>query len=52
MALEPGCPVMRIGIPDIFPVIGPTFELRRHLGLTAANIVRNVEELLRTSRNC
>lgn len=39
-ALEGGhaAPVRRIGIQDEFPIIGPTFELRRHLGLHAASI--------------
>jgi transketolase len=46
LAEEPGCPVARIGIPDIFPVIGPTFELRRHLGLTAANIMGTARRLI------
>jgi transketolase len=46
LAEEPRCPVVRIGIPDIFPVIGPTFELRRHLGLTAANIVEQAKQLI------
>lgn len=47
LAEERGCPVTRIGIPDIFPVIGPTFELRRHLGLTAAHIVEKARSLIR-----
>jgi transketolase C-terminal domain/subunit len=42
---------VRIGIPDIFPVIGPTFELRRHLGLTAANIVEKARQLLAGVKN-
>ncbi len=32
------CPVERIGIPDIYPPIGPTFELRSALGLDAEHI--------------
>ena len=32
------CPVERIGIADIFPPIGPTFELRSALGLDAEHI--------------
>lgn len=47
LALGRGCPVIRIGIPDIFPVIGPTFELRRHLGLTSAHIVEKARSLIR-----
>ncbi|NLC15840.1 MAG: transketolase family protein [Firmicutes bacterium] len=39
-------PVMRIGIPDLFPIIGPTNELRAHYGLCADNIVRNVKAAL------
>jgi transketolase len=41
------CPVIRIGVPDVFPVIGPTFELRRHLGLTSAHIVEKASSLIR-----
>lgn len=41
-----GCPVIRIGIPDIFPIIGPTFELREHLGLCAANIAATAKKQL------
>jgi transketolase len=43
---ERSCPVIRIGIPDIFPIIGPTFELREHLGLCAANIASVVRKRL------
>ena len=32
------CPVERIGIADVYPPIGPTFELRAALGLDAENI--------------
>jgi transketolase len=51
LAEEPGCPVVRIGIPDIFPVIGPTFELRRHLGLTAAAVMEKARQLLAGAKN-
>ena len=51
LAEAPGCPVVRIGIPDIFPVIGPTFELRRHLGLTAAAIMEKARQLLAGAKN-
>jgi transketolase len=51
LAEKPGCPVVRIGIPDIFPVIGPTFELRRHLGLTAAAIMEKARQLLAGAKN-
>ena len=51
LAEEPGCPVVRIGIPDIFPVIGPTFELRRHLGLTAAAVMEKARQLLARAKN-
>ena len=47
LAEERGCPVIRIGIPDVFPVIGPTFELRRHLGLCSAHIVEKARRLIR-----
>ena len=40
------CPVIRIGLPDIFPVIGPTWELRDHLGLSARNIEQIIREKL------
>jgi transketolase len=43
---QKSCPVVRIGIPDVFPIIGPTFELRQHLGLCAANVVAVVEKSL------
>jgi transketolase len=42
----PHGPIRRIGIPDMFPPIGPVFELREALGLSAANIVQQGEELL------
>lgn len=47
LAEEPGCPVVRIGIPDVFPVIGSTFELRRHLGLCSAHIAEKARRLIR-----
>jgi transketolase len=50
LAEEPGCPVVRMGIPDVFPVIGPTFELRRHLGLSSANIVGEARRLVRKKK--
>lgn len=40
------CPVRRIGIEDVFPPIGPPFELRAALGLSAAHIVRHGREML------
>lgn len=33
LAETPRVPVYRIGINDTFPLIGPTFEVRKHLGL-------------------
>jgi transketolase len=47
LAEKPSCPVVRDGLQDIFPVIGPTWELRAHLGLSAAGIVDKVREHLR-----
>ena len=47
LAEERGCPVTRIGIPDVFPMIGPTFELRRLLGLTSTHIVEKARSLVR-----
>ncbi len=41
-----GCPVERIGIRDLYPPIGPTFELRASLGLDAENIARRALALL------
>lgn len=44
---EVGAPKCRlIGIPDIFPPIGPTPELRASLGLSAEAIVANAMDLL------
>jgi transketolase C-terminal domain/subunit len=43
---------VRIGIPDIFTVIGPTFELRRHLGLTADTIMEKARQRLAGAKNC
>jgi transketolase len=43
-------PIRRLGIPDAFPPIGPTFELRDALGLSAAHIVRHARELLENRR--
>ncbi len=40
------CPVERIGIPDIYPPIGPTFELRAALGLDAQHIAARARLLL------
>jgi len=39
-------PICKIGIDDAYPPIGPNFELRSHLGLDAANIVRTVRAKL------
>ena len=39
-------PIRLLGIPDIFPPIGPVFELREWLGLSAADIVAHAQELL------
>ncbi|MBC8008134.1 MAG: hypothetical protein H7X76_08835 [Prolixibacteraceae bacterium] len=39
------CPVERIGIPDIYPPIGPTSELRAALGLDAAHIASRARAL-------
>jgi transketolase len=48
-ALEGGheIPVRRIGIEDEFPIIGPTFELRKHLGLHADTIYTTALGILR-----
>ena len=44
---EVGAPRCRlIGIPDVFPPIGPTHELRASLGLSAEAIVRHALDLL------
>lgn len=42
----PAVPLRRIGIPDIFPPVGPTHALRAHLGLSAENVVMQVLNLL------
>lgn len=46
LAEERAIPVRLIGIPDIFPPVGPTHELRASLGLCADNIVHNALDLL------
>jgi transketolase len=46
IADRPSCPLVRLGIPDEFPPIGPPHALRAHLGLSAENIVRTVLTLL------
>lgn len=46
-----GVPVRRIGIPDIFPPIGPTHALRASLGLSAEHIVANALDMLMSSRD-
>ena len=40
------CPVRLIGIEDFYPPIGPTFDLRAALGLSAENIVAQGRALL------
>ncbi len=40
-------PLRLIGIPDAFPPVGPTPQLRAALGLSAENIVLNALDLLR-----
>jgi len=40
------CPVERVGIPDIYPPIGPTSELRAALGLDAFNVAARARALL------
>ena len=40
------CPVERVGIRDIYPPIGPTFELRAALGLDAEHIAARAHALL------
>jgi len=42
LAEIPRCPVVRIGLQDVFPIIGPTWELRAHLGLSAKNITDKI----------
>ena len=46
LAETPTVRVRRIGIEDEFPPIGPTFQLRASLGLSAENLVVNALELL------
>ena len=46
LAEVPHGPVRRIGIPDVFPPIGPTRALRDSLGLCADNIVAQALDLL------
>jgi transketolase len=41
-----GCPVRLLGIADAFPPIGPVFELRESLGLSAAHLVLHAEQML------
>ena len=48
---EPAIRVRRIGIQDVFPPIGPTFQLRASLGLSAENLIVNALELLGQSSN-
>jgi len=43
-------PIRRIGLADAFPPIGPTFELRDALGLSATHLVRHAHELLGGAR--
>jgi len=40
-------PVVRIGLNDIYPIIGPTFELRKYYGLHHENIVSKVMNILK-----
>ena len=42
-------PIRLLGIRDAYPPIGPVFELRDALGLTAVHIVVQVESLLATA---
>lgn len=42
-------PIRLLGIRDIYPPIGPVFELRDALGLSAVHIVAQVESLLATT---
>lgn len=46
LAEKPHPPVYRIGFADNYPPVGPKFELREHLGLSAAGIVRTVRRAL------
>ena len=39
------CPVERVGIRDIYPPVGPTFELRAALGLDAEHIAARAHAL-------
>lgn len=39
-------PIVKIGVEDAYPPIGPNQELRSYLGLDADNIVRTVTEIL------
>ena len=38
------CPVLRIGIPDCFPLTGPKFEVRAHYGLDGKSIAEKVKK--------
>jgi transketolase len=40
------CPVTLIGLEDVFPIIGPTFEIRKHYGLCYENIATKAKEIL------
>ena len=42
LAEQPHPPVYRVGFADDYPPVGPKFELREHLGLSASGIVRTV----------
>ncbi len=44
-------PVRLIGLPDSFPPIGPTHDLRAALGLSAANVVMQTLDLLRQAHS-
>jgi transketolase len=45
----PHGPIRLLGIRDVYPPIGPVFELRDALGLSAVHIVEQVESLLATA---
>ena len=46
LAEVPHGPIRRIGIPDIFPPIGPAHALRDSLGLSAENIVTQALDMV------
>lgn len=50
-ALGLPCPVVRLGVPDVFSIIGPPAELYREHGYDATGIERAVRRVLTTNRS-